>query len=107
MFKLEGMEDTIVAISTAMGQGSIGLIRLSGKESVRIADKLFKAKSGKLIAQCKTFTVHYGSVVDEKGDIIDEVLLTVMKAPKSYTTEDIVEISCHGGVVSLKSILNR
>lgn len=106
MVQLNGLDDTIVAISTATGQGAIGIVRLSGKESLVIADQIFRAKSGKKVKDLKTFTVHYGWVQYPKGTGIDEVLLTVMRAPKSYTKEDMVEISCHGGMVSLKAIVD-
>lgn len=106
MVQLNGLDDTIVAISTATGQGAIGIVRLSGKESLIIADQIFRAKSGKKVKDLKTFTVHYGWVQYPEGTVIDEVLLTVMRAPKSYTKEDMVEISCHGGMVSLKAIVD-
>ena len=98
--------DTIVAISTAAGTGSIGIIRMSGPEALAIADKMFMTKDKKKPSTFKSFTVHYGWVVKgTKGEVIDEALLSIMRGPKSYTKEDIVEISCHGGMVSLRSIL--
>ncbi|MCK5506611.1 MAG: tRNA uridine-5-carboxymethylaminomethyl(34) synthesis GTPase MnmE [Thermodesulfovibrionia bacterium] len=106
MYQLKSMEDTIVAISTPTGQGGIGIVRLSGKQALTIADRMFKAKDGASPSAFRGFTVHYGDVADiKRGKIIDEALLTVMRAPKSYTKEDVVEISCHGGIVSLRSIL--
>ncbi len=99
------LDDTIAAISTPIGQGGIGIIRLSGKEALAVADKIFMAKDGKSPSSYKTYTVHYGWVA-EKSKIVDEVLLTVMRAPRSYTKEDIVEISCHSGIVVLREILD-
>ncbi len=104
MYQFQNPNDTIAAISTPAGQGGIGIVRISGPEALKIADKIFCAKNKHKPSQAKTFTVHYGNIVDE-DEPIDEVLLTVMLAPKSYTTEDVVEISCHGGMISLKAIL--
>jgi tRNA modification GTPase len=111
------LNDTIVAISTPVGQGGIGIVRLSGKQSLPIADKIFKPanRNGKRALKpsgFKTHTVRYGWIVDNskkragKASIIDEVLLTVMRSPKTYTREDIVEINCHSGIVPLKRILD-
>ena len=106
MYQIKNLEDTIVAISTPTGQGGIGIVRLSGKQALSIADQMFRAKDGSKPSSFKGFTVHYGDVVDVKNDeIIDEALLSVMRAPKSYTKEDVLEISCHGGIVSLRSIV--
>jgi len=99
------LDDTIVAISTAAGEGGIGIVRLSGKKSLSIADKIFLTKSKKKPSKCKTHTLHYGHVA-KKRILIDEVILTVMKAPRSYTKEDVVEISCHGGMVALRKVLS-
>jgi len=104
MYQFKGLEDTIVAISTPTGQGGIGIVRMSGKEAVRVAGKMFKTKKGSSISKFKSYTVHYGWIV-RKNEIIDEVLLTIMRAPKSYTRENVVEISCHGGSVPLRAIL--
>ncbi len=104
MYKYKGINDTIVAISTPAGQGGIGIVRLSGSEALKIAGVMFKSKSGRAVSNMKHATVNYGWVV--KGEeIVDEVLLTVMRAPKSYTCEDVIEISCHGGIAALRSIL--
>jgi tRNA modification GTPase len=98
--------DTIVAISTPLGVGGLGIVRLSGDKAIQIAEKIFVPKNkSKVISQLKTFTVHLGYIKDEDGNIIDEVLLTLMRAPHSYTCEDVVEFSCHGGVVILKQIV--
>lgn len=112
MGRLESIDDTIVAISTATGQGGIGIVRMSGRDSLSIADQLFIAKNKTRPSHSKSFTVHYGWVVNRRKapnkkhyEIIDEVLLTVMHSPKSYTKEDMVEISCHGGIIPLRTIL--
>lgn len=105
MYKYKGINDTIVAISTPLGHGGIGIVRLSGSEALQIAGGMFKSKSGRAVSEMQHATVNYGWIA--KGDeIIDEVLLTVMKAPKSYTCEDVVEISCHGGIAPLRAILD-
>lgn len=98
------LEDTIAAISTPVGEGAIGIVRISGKDAVKIADAIFKSKKNKLPSSFRSFTTHYGYVYDE-GIIVDETLLTLMHAPKSYTKEDMVEISCHSGIVPLKKAL--
>ncbi|MCA9405126.1 MAG: tRNA uridine-5-carboxymethylaminomethyl(34) synthesis GTPase MnmE [Candidatus Omnitrophica bacterium] len=106
MYQLKNMDDTIVAVSTAAGQGGIGIVRLSGKDALSICDRIFQSvKADTKPSQLKSHTVNYGWIVDQKGERIDEVLLTIMRAPKSYTKEDVVEISCHGGTISLHSIL--
>jgi len=98
--------DTIVAISTPLGIGGLGIVRLSGDKAIQIAEKIFVPKNkSKVVSQLKTFTVHLGYIKDEYGNVIDEVLLTLMRAPHSYTCEDVVEFSCHGGVVILKQIV--
>ena len=95
------MNDTIAAISTAMGVGAISIIRVSGKDSIKIVNEIF---TGKDLNEVPTHTVHYGHIVDEKIPI-DEVLITVMKSPNTYTKEDIVEINCHGGINTTNKIL--
>lgn len=101
-----GLDDTIVAISTPIGEGGIGIVRLSGKGSLKLAGKIFFSKGGKRPSGFKTYTVHYGHIMDNERRIVDEVILTVMRAPKSYTKEDVVEINCHSGIVPLKKILD-
>ena len=98
--------ETIAAVATAMSNSGIGIIRISGNEAIQIADKIFKSvKPDKRLLNVKSHTVHFGHIID--GDnIIDQVLVTVMKAPNTYTREDVVEINCHGGVVVLKKVLN-
>ena len=97
--------DTIAAISTAMTNSGIGIIRISGDEAISIANKIlvFKNNHKKLI-DVKSHTINYGFIYDG-NDFIDEVMVSVMKAPNSYTTEDTVEINCHGGIVVMNSIL--
>ena len=98
------LDDTIVAISTPIGEGGIGIVRLSGSAALKIADTIFISKDGIRPSKFKTYTTHYGHV-KTRNEIIDEVILTVMKAPKSYTKEDIVEINCHGGIQSVKKVM--
>ncbi|MBF0479284.1 MAG: tRNA uridine-5-carboxymethylaminomethyl(34) synthesis GTPase MnmE [Candidatus Omnitrophica bacterium] len=108
MYQYKGLEGTIVAIATAAGAGGLGIIRLSGQDALPIADKIFRSKNNALPSNFKTFTVHYGDIgrkVHNQWEVIDEVLLTVMRAPKSYTCEDVVEISCHGGMMAQRAIL--
>ena len=95
------MNDTIVAISTTMGVGAISIVRLSGKEAISIVNKSFK---GKNLEEVATHTINYGHIYDE-NEIIDEVLVSVMKGPRSFTAEDIVEINCHGGIITTNRIL--
>lgn len=110
--KYAGYDDTIAAISTPVGEGGIGIIRISGKDALKIGDSIFQPRKGGIFSTFNTFTVHYGNIIRTQGgdetehEIIDEVLVTLMKAPCSYTTEDVVEISCHGGLASLRAILN-
>ena len=99
-------DDTIVAVSTPVGEGGIGIVRVSGSEALNIAERIFISKSGNRIASLKTHTVHYGHIVDASQKMVDEVLLTVMKAPKTYTKEDTVEINCHGGMQAVKEVLD-
>ncbi len=99
------MTDTIAAISTALTNAGIGIVRISGEEAVAVADRIFRTPSGKKLADCPTHTIHYGHAYD--GDeVIDEVLAMLMRKPHSYTTEDTVEINCHGGVYVVKRVLS-
>ena len=97
--------DTIAAIATAMASAGIGIIRISGREAVEVADRVFSAKSGKSLQDSASHTIHYGFIVED-GTMIDEVLVMLMKAPHSYTREDVVEINCHGGVRVTRRILD-
>ncbi len=97
--------DTIAAIATAMNNAGISIIRISGEDALNIADRIFKSRSGdKQVSLMPSHTIHYGYIVD-KEVIIDEVMLLIMKGPKSYTKEDVIEIDCHGGIVVTKRIL--
>ncbi len=99
------MEDTIVAISTPLGVSGIGIVRLSGDKAISIAEKIFFPRNKKkIVSQLPTFTVHLGYIIDN-GEILDEVLMTIMRKPHSYTCEDVVEFSCHGGPVILKRVV--
>ncbi len=103
---MNSMNDTIAAISTPLGQGGIGIVRLSGRASLAIADRIFTPRTGAGPSACRSHTVHYGFVkVPGKDEIVDEALLTVMCSPQTYTTEDVVEINCHGGLMPLKRVL--
>ena len=95
------MNDTIVAISTALGVGAISIVRLSGNDAINIVNKCFE---GKDLTKVDSHTIHYGFIKNET-ERIDEVLVSVMRAPKTYTTEDIVEINCHGGIITTKQVL--
>lgn len=95
--------DTIVAISTAFTEGAISIVRLSGDDAIKIASKLFK---GKNLFNVKSHTINYGHIINpDDNQVIDEVMVTLMKAPKTYTKEDIVEINCHGGIFVTNKIL--
>ena len=96
--------DTIAAIATPMTNSSIGIIRISGDDSLEIIEKVFKAKKKKSMKEVPSYTAHYGYAYD--GDkMLDECIVLVMKGPHSYTTEDVVEINCHGGTMVMKKIL--
>ena len=97
------MEDTIAAIATPVGEGGLAVLRVSGSKSFEIADRTFKGKS--VPSAAPTHTVHYGHILRD-GQIIDEVLLTALRAPRTFTGEDTVEISCHGGVLAAKLVLD-
>ena len=98
--------DTIAAIGTAMTHSGSGIVRISGSEAIGIADRIFRAKkSEKKLADVPTHTLHYGHIVN-RDQIIDEVLVSVMRGPHSYTAEDVVEINCHGGILVMKKILD-
>ena len=97
--------DTIAAIATAMSPSGIGIIRLSGDDSLDIIDKIYRSKSKKKkISECKSHTIHYGYIYDDE-EMIDEVMVLLMRAPNTYTKEDTIEIDCHGGVYVMKRIL--
>ncbi|MBR2851396.1 MAG: tRNA uridine-5-carboxymethylaminomethyl(34) synthesis GTPase MnmE, partial [Anaerotignum sp.] len=97
------LDDVIAAISTPMGVGGIGIVRMTGTGCIEIADKIFIGK--KKLTEKETHTMSYGKITDTDGEIIDEVLVSVMKAPHTYTKEDIVEINCHGGSLVTRRVL--
>ena len=98
-------EETISAVITALGEGAVGIVRISGEQALAVGETLFKAASGKKLAEYKPNTMVYGHVYDQDGSLVDEVLAVFMQGPRSYTAEDVVEIQCHGGLQSLKKIL--
>lgn len=99
--------DTIAAISTPLGEGGMGIVRLSGQRAIEIAEKIFLSPKEKKLSQAKSHSIHYGRIMDgETGMPIDEVLVSVMRAPNTYTREDTVEINCHGGALPLRRVLD-
>lgn len=99
------METTIAAISTAMSASGIGIVRMSGPESMDVISRIYRSKNGgKNIKEVKSHTIHYGYIFDGE-EVVDEVLVMVMRAPRTYTGEDTVEIDCHGGVYAMKKVL--
>ena len=96
--------DTIAAIATAMSNSGIGIVRISGSEALSIVDQIFVMKNKKRLSEMPTHTIHYGHIYDGK-ELIDEVMVLLMKGPKSYTKEDTIEIDCHGGVYVVKRVL--
>lgn len=99
------LDETIAAISTPSGEGGISIIRISGDRSIEIADKIYTGPKGKKLSQVNSHTINYGHITDKNGTVIDEVLVSVMKAPHTYTGENVVEINCHGGIVSTRRVL--
>lgn len=97
--------DTIAAISTAPGVGGIGIIRVSGQDAIEIVDKIFRSMGKKSLLEVSTHTIHYGNIINQNNEVIDEVLVMLMKGPKTFTREDVVEINCHGGPVPLDAVL--
>ena len=100
--------DTIAAISTALGEGGLGVIRISGARALSIGDQVFRPRKrieGPYLSQAASHTIHYGHVVDVNGEVLDEVLVSVLRAPRTYTREDTVEVSCHGGLVAVRRVL--
>lgn len=96
--------DTITSISTPMGEGAIGIVRLSGPEAVEIGDKLYKGK--KKLKDVPSHTINYGHIIDpETDEVVEEVMISVLHAPKTFTREDIIEINCHGGILTINRIL--
>jgi tRNA modification GTPase len=97
-------ETTIAAIATAPGTAALGIIRMSGPQSIYIADRIFPSKQ---VSGALGTTLHYGKIIKEDGALVDEVLLSVFKAPHSYTGEDLIEISCHGSPYILQQMLKN
>lgn len=98
--------DTIAAIATALSDSGIGIIRVSGEEAISIVNKIYRNKKYEdILSDYKSHTIHYGFIMEKNGSLLDEVMVSVMKAPHSYTTEDTVEINCHGGALMMKKIL--
>ena len=96
--------DTITSISTPMGEGAIGIVRLSGPQAVEIGDKLYKGK--KKLEDVDSHTINYGHIVDpETNEVVEEVMISVLRAPRTFTREDIIEINCHGGILTINRIL--
>ena len=100
------MKETIAAISTATGEAGIGIVRMSGEDSVEIADKVFRHIGQKNLTEIKNRMMSYGHIIDENGKVIDEVLIVKMMAPNTYTRENMVEIYTHGGIISVRRVLN-
>lgn len=99
--------DTIGAISTSIGEGGIAIVRISGDKAKDVVDKIFQAKNGKSIKDMKSYTMKYGYIIDENNNHIDEVIVSFMKGPRSFTAEDTIEINCHGGVVATNKVLEQ
>lgn len=100
--------DTICAIATPIGEGGVAIVRISGEKALDIASKIFLAKNKQDIKQMQTYTMRYGNVIDlDSNEIVDDVILSYMKGPHSYTGENVVEINCHGGVVATNRVLNQ
>lgn len=99
--------DTIAAIATALGEGGIAIIRVSGDKALEIVDKIFRPVNGKDMFSMKPYTMRYGHIIDKNEEVIDEVIVSFMKGPRSFTAEDTVEINCHGGVISTNTVLQE
>ena len=97
------LTDTIIALSTPPGAGAIGVIRLSGPKAIEVVDEVFH---GKDLSQVEGYTVHFGKIKDEEGKVLDEVLATIFRGPKSYTKENVVELSCHGSSYIIEQIIH-
>ncbi|GKV57690.1 tRNA modification GTPase MnmE [Sporosarcina sp. NCCP-2222] len=98
--------DTIAAISTPMGEGAIAIVRLSGDEAIQLTSRIFRSPSGKNLADEPSHTIHYGHLIDPSTEeVVEEVMVSIMRAPKTFTREDVVEVNCHGGLVAVKRVL--
>ena len=98
------LSDTIVAVSTGQGVAAISVIRLSGPRAIELTDKIFK---GAVLSKAQTHTLHYGRIIDEEGNHLDDVVVGIYRGPGSYTSEDVIEISCHGSPYIIKEIINK
>lgn len=96
---------TIAAIATPLGQGGVGMIRVSGENAIDIVDKIFKSVSGTSLTEVPGYTAKYGKIMDEGGNVVDDAVALIFKNPHSYTGEDVVEVTCHGGLFILKLVL--
>jgi len=99
--------DTIAAIATSIGEGGISIIRVSGDKSIDIVDSIFVGKNNRKLSDFKSYTMRYGHIIDKNGSRLDEVIISYMKGPKSFTAEDTIEVNCHGGVVGTNRILQE
>ena len=97
-------KDTIAAISTAMAPSGIGIVRISGPAALAAADRVFRSENGKTLSSAESHTIQYGHIVDREK-VLDEVLVSVLRAPRTYTREDTVEINCHGGNLVVRRVL--
>ncbi len=106
--KMYSLDDTIAAISTPIGEGGIGIVRMSGPQALYILQKIFVRGKGQQphVSELQSYRLHYGHIIDpESGEMVDEVLVAYMRAPHTYTRQDVVEINCHGGIVPLRRVL--
>ncbi|MCI6870597.1 MAG: tRNA uridine-5-carboxymethylaminomethyl(34) synthesis GTPase MnmE, partial [Selenomonadales bacterium] len=99
--------DIISAIATAPGEGGIGIVRISGAGCAELAEAMFRAASGRKLKDYRSHQAVYGRVLDENDKVIDEAICLIMRAPHSYTCEDVIELQCHGGAMALREVLRR
>lgn len=99
--------DTIAAIATSIGEGGISIIRVSGDKAIDIVSSIFVGKNNRGLHDFKSYTMRYGHIIDKDKSKLDEVIISYMKGPKSFTAEDTIEINCHGGVVGTNRILQE
>lgn len=100
--------DTIAAIATPLGENGISIVRVSGEKALEITNNIFKGKNERKLIDIKPYSMRYGFIFQkDSGELIDEVLVSFMKAPKSYTAEDTIEINCHGGIITTNKVLEE
>ena len=99
--------DTIAAVATSVGEGGVSIIRVSGDKALTIVSSIFEGKNGRTLNDIKSYTMRYGHIIDENKDHIDEVIVSYMKGPRSFTAEDVVEINCHGGVIATNRVMQE